>query len=227
MLNVGRRSAGLALSLAAALVAGSARAGGHPRLVEAVIEPGFDKAQPVRIAPMSAKQKADPLFRTLAGQLADALVAHGFIVAAGSEPTRQVVTLQYTTASSGVGVQQDVSASDPAYRAVIVTGFDIADASNPKMTWQTMMDEYGVSLDVKTVIPPLIAAGAPYYGVAKTAHGMNVAAWCAEGRAQTGTLIPEVCSKHPDRPYDNQRAARSLGTTQPSQAPGHMTSGPT
>ena len=225
MQKIGHGHLGAALWLVGALVAGGAQAAGHARLVEAVTEPAFDKTQPVRIAAMNPRQKADPLFHTLAGQLADALTAQGFKVADGSEPTRQVVTLQYTATGTGVGIIQDVTASDSAYRAVIVTGFDIADAANPKMTWQTMMDEYGTSLDVKSTIPPLIAAGGPYYGVAKTAKGMNVASWCADGRARAGSLIPAVCSQHPDRPYDNQRAGRALAGTQPTQDPGHT--GPT
>lgn len=213
-----------ALSLLVLTGASAAAAAPAPRLVEAFTEKGFDRTQPVHIAPSSAKQAADPLFHTLANQLAEALIASGFKVVTPAEPATVAVTVDYAAMHSGLPTQEHGTIGDDAYRTLIVTGFDVSDPHAPKLVWQTLMDQSGTSLDVRSTIPALIKAGTPYYGADKTTRGVNVAAWCADHVPLLGTHISVVCDKTAQRPVQ-RIAAQALGIRSVVSAPASGSSG--
>lgn len=181
----------------------------HARMLEAFARPDIRKSLPTAIVPVNTGQLADPRFRLLANQLAEVLIAHGFNIVARPTPFVQAVTLQYEAdldtklnlpdqGTSDPSVHRDLGrARFPAYRRITVTAYDLSRRPKVDVLWRTAMDEDGFVDQVDSTIPPLIQAGARYYGEAVT---QLLAADCND-------FAPSLGSHIPARPCGAARAA--------------------
>lgn len=209
------------LAAAAIFAAGAdpAAAASHARMIEAYAEAPFDKTTPLRISPITIQQAKDPTYRDLAMKLADVLIAQGFTLARASDKTDHIVTLEYKTHNTNLRASGETSVDDPSYRMAIVTAWNIKDPSDPKLVWQTAVDSYGISMDAKSVIPPLIDASGKYLAVSKTNRGVALAAWCADGVPLLGSHISPECTSDTERPAQNL-AGQLLGAGTVVPVPG-------
>ncbi len=199
----------------AALLSTTANAASRAQLVEAYAQKEIDKSIKVWIAPTDERQAADPTFQIMKTRLREVISANGFKV--GPERSGTVaVTMQYSAGPSGAPASHSSSVYDPSYRLVLITGYDVAEIGKPKVVWQTMMEEYGISNDVRTTIPGLLRAAGPYLGVAKTPQNALRASWCAGHPNPIGSHIPVVCTATTIRPLMNMSSyVNSFSASEP------------
>jgi hypothetical protein len=196
---------------------------GHARLLEAFAAPSFRKSTPSAIVAISAKQRDDVSFGPLAERLSARLRARGFNIVDKGGKFTTAITLEYgayrdTDArpgdrppSPGVLVSRG-SGMFSAYRRLTVAAYDISDRSSPALLWRTVLDEDGFDLDVTRTISSLVDAGAPSYGLGRTALAK---AECSDSASPIGSHIPDApcrpAAERLSRPVIQRRPQVTIG----------------
>ena len=198
------RAIGIGAAMLVAVFAFAASASAAPRLVEAWAAAPVDRAMPMRIVPNTPEQAADPMFTSVANGLGNLLAEHGFNVVGKESQPAVVVLVNYVVQLTAIQPFDRATLVDPVYRALVVTAIDARAPHGvgdiPKVLWQTVVDSYGASSDVRTVIPELVGYGGRYYGQALTPQGLGPARWCADAGAPLGSRIRPYCPAHPGDP---------------------------
>lgn len=189
-----RRVAAVCLSLGAVPATTPAVAGSPTtaiRLVEAVAETGIDREAVIKVIPVSEARGRERVYTDLESRLVDALREAGLNVQQDAAEPAVYVRFDYG-ARSFAFYQEYGTVNDSAYRIVIATaiaGKPWRESKTTKVLWRTVVDQTGLSSDVKRVIPPLIKAATPWYGRNLTKVGIAAAvSICGPGTGDGGHI---------------------------------------
>ena len=161
------------------------------RMVESVAIAGVDRDAVLKIIPVSDARGRERAYADLEARLAEAFKSAGLNVQ--QDATEPDVYVKFDYGATSISFTHLYgSLSDSAYRMIIATAIDgklWRESKTTRVLWRTVVDQTGLSSDVKKVIPPLIKAATPWYGRNLTKVGIaSILAVCGVGTADAGHI---------------------------------------